>query len=126
MALTKTQDLISFEIVSVKPLRIKHCVKGDGGLCGATFVDQAFREMLEAAISKDKWSKLSPEDVASMMDRDWENGIKRIFDDTDANRTWPVTVPHSAWEGKRTFGKTKYSDDKGEVPLECGKLKFER
>ncbi|KAL2016086.1 hypothetical protein VTK56DRAFT_4293 [Thermocarpiscus australiensis] len=47
-----TVDLISYEVVGIEPMVVKECVKGQGGLCGAVFVDEAFLEVLKEKFGK--------------------------------------------------------------------------
>ncbi|KAI0396996.1 hypothetical protein F5Y17DRAFT_471065 [Xylariaceae sp. FL0594] len=57
-----TVDLISFQVRATEPqLLIDEVVEGNGGLCGATFLDQAFEKYLE------------------IMTFAWERGIKRNY-----------------------------------------------
>ncbi|GKU05177.1 hsp70 protein [Fusarium langsethiae] len=50
-----TVDLISYEIESVDPFVVKECVKGDGGLCGAVFLDQNFLNLIKEKTGPRPW-----------------------------------------------------------------------
>lgn len=62
-------------------------MEGKGGLCGASFLDQAFLECLDKKIERKKrsdrtlksWKQLDEEDKNRIMDINWERGIKRYY-----------------------------------------------
>ncbi|KAI9166988.1 Heat shock 70 kDa protein 12B [Paramyrothecium foliicola] len=71
-----TVDIITYTVVSTNPLVVKESIRGDGALCGAIFLDEAFQKLLRRKISRDVWQKLGNEGVARIMNDDWENCIK--------------------------------------------------
>lgn len=90
-------------------------------MCGAIFVDGAFEAMLKTTLG-DKWQRLSDESKKVMMNKEWEFGIKRLFD--DSQKEWSVQIPPEALSNSR-FKRNKF-DEKGEVPMKGGQLKFRR
>ena len=49
-----------------------------GGLCGAIFVDEAFKEVLKKKFGK-KWTKMQESSRRDLLFNQWETGIKRKF-----------------------------------------------
>ncbi|KAK0672629.1 hypothetical protein QBC41DRAFT_380636 [Cercophora samala] len=88
-----TVDLISYDMVSVSPAKVKECVKGQGDLCGAVFVDAAFAEILKDKFGDKRWKKLGDESRGRLLHDQWEHGIKSQFD--GSKREWKFTMP---WE----------------------------
>ncbi|GAB1319160.1 Actin-like ATPase domain-containing protein [Madurella fahalii] len=86
-----TVDLISYEVVSIAPMVIKECVQGQGGLCGAVFVDEAFVDVLNHKLGSKKWAKLSADSRHRLLHDEWEHGIKPAFDGRD--KTWKLNMP---------------------------------
>jgi len=109
-----TVDLISYEVVSIGPMTVKECVKGQGkyrhgvqhlmlvstlsnlslspgGLCGAVFVDEGFLELLERKFTKTKWNKMNKDTRTRLLHDEWEHGIKPQFDQRE--RTWKIAMP---------------------------------
>ncbi|KAF2973206.1 hypothetical protein GQX73_g304 [Xylaria multiplex] len=85
-----TVDLISFRVKSIKPrLLLEEVVEGEGALCGATFLDQAFLSCLEKKVRQMKqnernmksWQQMHPEEKRRIMNTVWEKGIKRKYYD---------------------------------------------
>ncbi|KAI1283544.1 hypothetical protein F5Y07DRAFT_394448 [Xylaria sp. FL0933] len=85
-----TVDLISFRAKSVQPeLVLEEVVEGEGALCGATFLDQAFLKCIEKKIrqrkSKDKnlrsWQQLHELERERIVDIEWEKYLKRDYYD---------------------------------------------
>jgi hypothetical protein len=105
-----TADLISYEVVSISPMVVKECVKGQGtsqlrfhhlpaatadfglgSLCGAVFVDEAFVNILQREFGWKRWCKMPAETLHRLVHDEWENGIKTSFDGREA--TWKIAVP---------------------------------
>ena len=95
------QDMISYKVISPKPMTVQECVEGKGKMCGAIFVDEAFVNILRAILGE-KWDRLSAAGKKSMINTEWEHGIKRVFDDSERDKVWNVTIPHEAF-AKNTF-----------------------
>ncbi|KAI0490838.1 hypothetical protein F4859DRAFT_508633 [Xylaria cf. heliscus] len=86
----KTQDLVSFRVKATQPqLVLEEVVEGEGGLCGATFLDQAFLACLEKKVQQKKWTDRNLKSWQQMhelerkriIDIVWERGIKRKYYD---------------------------------------------
>lgn len=89
-------------------------------MCGAIFVDEAFETMLRCTLG-DKWKRMSTSSRKTLINNEWEFGIKRLYD--DSNKEWNVTVPVEAFAKGFKFGG-RFDDKKGQVPLKAGQLKF--
>ncbi|KAI0431929.1 hypothetical protein F5Y09DRAFT_354444 [Xylaria sp. FL1042] len=85
-----TVDLISFRVRSTKPkLVLEEIVEGNGALCGATFLDQAFLACIERNIGQKKqdnkstksWQQLHKRERDRIVNNVWEKGIKRRYYD---------------------------------------------
>ncbi|KAK7914963.1 actin-like ATPase domain-containing protein [Apiospora marii] len=90
-----TVDIICYEVVEPAPkLKIRECTEGTGDLCGATFLDQAFREYLVGTVGKSTWDALSPRQKIDIMEATWEDNIKPDFTpDVQEAGAWPVNIP---------------------------------
>lgn len=65
-----------------------------GKLCGATFVDERFRDLLRQKISSSTWERLGEDKIAQLMNNEWENGIKSQF--SGDGRKWSIQAPISS------------------------------
>ncbi|KAI1065452.1 hypothetical protein LB507_000129 [Fusarium sp. FIESC RH6] len=88
-----TVDLISYVFESTSPLVIKECVKGDGGLCGGVFLDEAFVKLVRRESPQGTWGSVSKTDEKKFLNDLWEHGIKPQFE--NQQRSWPVDLPES-------------------------------
>ncbi|KAL2132597.1 hypothetical protein VTI74DRAFT_3620 [Chaetomium olivicolor] len=66
-----TVDLISYEMVDIAPMVVKECVKVQGGLCGAVFVDEAFLGFLKEKFGKEAWIKMETETRQRLVHDQW-------------------------------------------------------
>ncbi|KAL7909218.1 actin-like ATPase domain-containing protein [Trichoderma velutinum] len=89
-----TVDIISYTVTSKDPMKVKESVRGDGKLCGATFVDERFRFLLKSKIPLPSWERLGEDGVARLMNAEWENGIKPQF--CNDGRDWTIQMPVSS------------------------------
>ncbi|KAL6696176.1 actin-like ATPase domain-containing protein [Trichoderma pleuroticola] len=89
-----TVDIITYTITSKNPMKVKESVRGDGKLCGATFVDERFRLLLKSKIPLSSWERLGEDGVARLMNAEWENGIKPQF--RNDGRDWTIQIPVSS------------------------------
>ncbi|XEU97891.1 hypothetical protein FSHL1_003178 [Fusarium sambucinum] len=109
-----TVDLISYEIESVDPFIVKECVKGDGGLCGAAFLDENFMNLIKNKSGLVAWKNVSKVDEKRFLNDEWEHTIKEQFG-RNMGRTWLVCLPESCsiqdQRGKRRKTLTITSDD---------------
>lgn len=74
-----TVDLISYVVEGLQPLRVKECVMGDGGLCGAIFLDEEFERHIRIRVGRIQYEKLSKRAKANMR-WDFDRGLKRSFE----------------------------------------------
>nr|POE77908.1 hypothetical protein CFP56_09551 [Quercus suber] len=120
------QDIISYTVLNVDPVGLQECVEGQGALCGAVRIDEAFLSMVKANLGEPRWEKTSTEDRKIMMYNEWENGIKRRYDDSD--RDWTVSLPAIAFKGRSVLhGFSRRMDvSSAEVPMQSGQLKLAR
>ncbi|KAK7426412.1 hypothetical protein QQZ08_007167 [Neonectria magnoliae] len=91
-----TVDLISYVIESVDPFSVKECVQGEGGLCGAVFLDEGFINLIKQKVSPNAWDRLSKQEQKKFLNDEWEDGIKQQF--TDQQRRWLVELPEVCGE----------------------------
>ncbi|KAI1749158.1 hypothetical protein F4782DRAFT_533771 [Xylaria castorea] len=75
-----TVDIISYKVEKLEPMIVSECVEGDGALCGATFVDNAFRSLMEQRVGHKAWKNMGISAIRKMMNNEWEHGIKKDFD----------------------------------------------
>ncbi|KAK7961949.1 uncharacterized protein PG986_002774 [Apiospora aurea] len=91
-----TVDIISYEVVKVKPeVKVKECTVGTGGLCGATFLDQAFFNHFLGIVGRLTWDKYDARRQKSIMNNGWEQLIKPGFDGTGGPWVMDVDGPVS-------------------------------
>ncbi|KAI0457938.1 hypothetical protein F5B21DRAFT_512378 [Xylaria acuta] len=85
-----TVDLVSLRVKATQPqLVLEEVVEGEGALCGATFLDQAFLVCLEKKVQQKKqtdrnlksWQQMHEEERKRIVDIVWEKGIKRNYYD---------------------------------------------
>ncbi|THY76437.1 actin-like ATPase domain-containing protein [Aureobasidium pullulans] len=68
-----TVDLISIEVVSLDPLRIKECAAGTGGICGSGMLNMRFEEHVKA-----RMGVASFEDYCEKNPRDWARCVEHF------------------------------------------------
>jgi hypothetical protein len=98
-----------------------------GKLCGAIFLDEEFEKFIRQVIGK-KWTELSQGSIKKLMNNEWENGIKRSFDD-DEKKTWTVTVPveyFSSLTFRTRISRHPLDNNSGEVPMSSGQFSLSR
>jgi len=118
-------DIISYEIESTTPVILKECVEGDGKLCGAIFLDEEFEKFIRQTMGK-TWTELSQGSIKKLMNDEWENGIKRSFDD-DEKKTWTVSVPPEYFSSFRTrMSRHPLERSRGDVPMSSGQFRLSR
>lgn len=117
LATNHTQDLVSYEVLSVEPMRVKEFVKGEGGMCGAIFIDEQFEAQVKRTLGK-RWTQMSPASRKRVVDSQWENGIKRNFDGSDEE--WTVALPADVFSRKDIL--LRRDSVRGEVPVKNGQL----
>ncbi|KAK4079303.1 hypothetical protein Trihar35433_408 [Trichoderma harzianum] len=109
-----TVDVITYTVIQTDPIRVEESVKGDGKLCGATFLDDLFLTALRNKINKISPNAFKVLEESGGLNRiihnDWENGIKPQFRNT--NQHWLVQMPSSGSNRKRTHDQFRFSDIK--------------
>ncbi|KAI3575325.1 hypothetical protein IWW34DRAFT_703335 [Fusarium oxysporum f. sp. albedinis] len=73
------RDLITYKIEKLGPLIMSESVKGDGGLCGAMFLDERFLKLLKETIPFEAQKRLDKQTFHRIMESDWEGGLKSSF-----------------------------------------------
>lgn len=97
-------------------MEVQDCVQGSGKMCGAILIDEAFESMLRSTLG-DKWTRMSRASRKTIINQDWEHGLKKQYDDTE--RPWDITVPTDAFRSS-IFSLHPFDDNKGQVPLKRG------
>lgn len=98
-----TVDLISYEIISLCPLRLEESVPGTGALCGGAFLNMRFHECVKARMGQDAFESMcqrKPKSWAVAL-KYFEDYVKRSFDPSDSqddfdNGTYNVPLPGAA------------------------------
>ncbi|KAI3394024.1 hypothetical protein diail_3288 [Diaporthe ilicicola] len=92
-----TVDIICYKKIAkggISHLQLEEAAPGDGALCGAMFLDEAFEALLLDKLSaQDK--KIKSEDPSAwraLLSEQWQHGIKRSFVWKNKGRNWPVTL----------------------------------
>ncbi|KAK1574456.1 uncharacterized protein LY79DRAFT_593272 [Colletotrichum navitas] len=87
-----TVDLISYEVLSLKPMVVREAIKGDGELCGGVFLDEAFVNLIKDKVTAQAWDNVPKDEAANVLNGDWEHGIKQQFDG-QKDRQWHIKLP---------------------------------
>lgn len=66
-----TVDLIAYEIISLKPLRVEESAVGTGGLCGSALLNYRFEEHVKTQLGEAKF-----EEMRVMKVKTWQTGLK--------------------------------------------------
>ncbi|KAJ0162374.1 Chaperone protein HscA -like protein [Colletotrichum tanaceti] len=91
-----TVDVISYTVTSERPFKLEECVPGDGKLAGAFQIDQAFEAHLRGK-SKLKITSLSASDYNQFIQKEWELGAKRTFNNASEPRFFNLHPPSKAY-----------------------------
>ncbi|PTB65357.1 hypothetical protein BBK36DRAFT_1205073 [Trichoderma citrinoviride] len=86
-----TVDVITYTVINQTPMKVQESVRGDGKLCGATFVDERFRTLLKSKMAWTTWEQLGEDGIARLINNEWENGIKPQF--CNDGRNWTIQIP---------------------------------
>ncbi|KAF5607820.1 hsp70 family chaperone [Fusarium pseudoanthophilum] len=103
-----TVDLITYEIESIDPIRMREAVLGQGELCGGVFIDEAFERRCRERLGL-TWKALSRGGKNEIMKESWEYSIKPQFKTGNPDKVYTVTLPNEMSDIKETF--TKVFDD---------------
>ncbi|OCL12175.1 actin-like ATPase domain-containing protein [Glonium stellatum] len=95
-----TVDIITYKVMGTDPIMLKEIVEGKGRLCGAIFPDKEFENFMKMKVRGKTWQKLSQSSIKSMVNNEWEHGIKRNYDGSD--RIFTVSLP-TGWTSGRLF-----------------------
>lgn len=107
-----TIDIITYEVQSTMPFKIKESVTGDGKLSGAFLVDEAFEQHMKTR-KKLKLSSLPEAEYNMFVRREWEYGSKRVFTGEDNPPQFFLRTPSKAFgkmailRGKDQFALTR-------------------
>lgn len=103
-----TVDVISYTVISIRPFRVKECVPGQGKLCGAVRVDEAFEAHLTGKTNL-RLQSISRSEYNTFVIDDWERGAKRNFSNAHDPQNFHLRPPMRAyrardrWKGKDYF-----------------------
>ncbi|KID99979.1 actin-like ATPase domain-containing protein, partial [Metarhizium majus ARSEF 297] len=89
-----TVDIITYKIHKPLMSSIRESVPGDGRLCGAVRLDEAFARLLRTKMPMNVLKALSPAERQRLMYDNWETGIKPGF--ANDERSWTVRIPFCA------------------------------
>ncbi|GKT48245.1 chaperone protein DnaK [Colletotrichum spaethianum] len=95
-----TVDLISYEVLSLKPMVVREAVKGDGDLCGGVFLDKAFVDLIKEKVTSKAWEKVPKDEAANFLNIDWEHGVKQQFD--GQVQDWQIKLPPECVTNRRS------------------------
>ncbi|THW78269.1 actin-like ATPase domain-containing protein, partial [Aureobasidium pullulans] len=85
-----TTDLISFEVVSLTPLKVREAAPGMGALCGGVYLNRRFEDLVRSRMGSDKFDafrKRKPQSWPIAI-RFFEDYVKRNFDPKDSQDEW--------------------------------------
>lgn len=99
-------------------MEVREFVKGEGGMCGAIFIDEQFEAQVKRTLGK-RWTQMSPASRKRVVDSQWENGIKRNFDGREQELT--VALPADVFSRKDVILGRRDSV-KADLPLKNGQL----
>ncbi|KAF7563125.1 hypothetical protein G7046_g1025 [Stylonectria norvegica] len=87
-----TVDLIAYQIMSLKPLRVEESAVGTGGLCGSAFLNYRFEEHVRGRLGQSRFDemKLKKGKTWQMGLRYFEEFVKRNFNEDEHQE---VNVP---------------------------------
>ncbi|KAL8792665.1 MAG: hypothetical protein Q9195_004725 [Heterodermia aff. obscurata] len=74
-----TVDLISYQVVSLVPLQLEECAKGDGDKCGSVYLDLAFERHIRTLVGEEQYSAIHEKRRKRML-QEFEMSVKRCFD----------------------------------------------
>ncbi|XXH01908.1 hypothetical protein Hte_008270 [Hypoxylon texense] len=94
-----TVDLITYEVLSSKPLTVREATEGTGGLCGGIFIDEAFERICKNRLGR-KWGRLSKLGNRDLMKGEWEYAIKPQFRVSYSGKEYTVEIPAEVFPNK--------------------------
>ncbi|RSL74411.1 hypothetical protein CEP53_000242 [Fusarium sp. AF-6] len=110
-----TVDVISYTVVSNNPFRLKECVKGEGGLCGAVQIDEAFEAHLLGK-NRLKLDSLNASEYNTLVVEGWERGVKRTFTNAETPTEFSLRLPMKAFKTRdKLRNRDHFSVNRSEV-----------
>ncbi|RPB17468.1 actin-like ATPase domain-containing protein [Morchella conica CCBAS932] len=107
-----TVDLISYEILSLSPnISVKECAGGKGELCGSTFLNQRFEDLVISRAGKQNFDKMKTRSLNRML-REFDQSLKRNFTNAEDDDEFVCAAGGLP--------------DKPEAGIECGEFTFTR
>ncbi|PHH68703.1 hypothetical protein CDD80_7336 [Ophiocordyceps camponoti-rufipedis] len=110
-----TVDIISYKCHRESPMQLQESVKGDGKLCGAIFLDERFRDLIQQRIPPATQRRMGRDGMQQFITQAWEQGIKiQTRSDVagvDVPFPWGTAAEEDVKCSKMTFSK----DDIGEI-----------
>ncbi|KAH0612446.1 uncharacterized protein H6S33_010498 [Morchella sextelata] len=87
-----TVDLISYEIVSLSPsISVKECASGKGELCGSTFLNQRFENLVISRAGKQNFDKMKTRSLNRML-KEFDQSLKRNFTNAEDDDEFVCTA----------------------------------
>lgn len=88
------QDLISYELVSRHPFKVKECTTGTGEACGAVFVTRNFEKLLHERLGPHSQKVLTPKRMMEAV-RNFDGNLKLNFDpyDESCDKEFEIPLP---------------------------------
>jgi hypothetical protein len=88
------QDLISYELVSRRPFKVKECTRGTGEACGAIFLTRNFEKLLHERLGPHSQEVLTRKRMIDAV-KNFEGNLKLNFDryDPDCGTEFEIPLP---------------------------------
>ncbi|RPA91803.1 actin-like ATPase domain-containing protein [Choiromyces venosus 120613-1] len=86
-----TVDVISYTITKKSPLEVVECVKGTGGMCGSTVLNERFEDLVRRRIGN-RFDKMKPEGRIHMM-KQFNDILKPGFTDSEDEDIFTCSIP---------------------------------
>ncbi|PNP78141.1 hypothetical protein FNYG_08458 [Fusarium nygamai] len=112
-----TVDLITYEIESIDPIRMREAVLGKGELCGGVFINEVFERKCRERLGP-TWKALNRGGKNEIMKESWEYAIKPQFKTGNPDK---VTLPNEMISNKP---KQRFHDTTKEPFIKRGKIHF--
>ncbi|KAI9764080.1 MAG: hypothetical protein M1840_008884 [Geoglossum simile] len=78
-----TVDLISYELTSIAPFKLRELVPGDGGMAGSLILNKKFEEYMERIVGEEQFTRLQPSDSFRRGMQTFDEETKRKFRSID-------------------------------------------
>ncbi|KAM6527538.1 hypothetical protein FSOLCH5_003604 [Fusarium solani] len=115
-----TVDLITYEIESIDPVRMREAVEGQGELCGGVFVDEAFERSCRERLDP-TWKALSRGGKNEIMKDVWEYNIKPQFNTGNPEQEYIARLPSEMFSNRP---KQRLDDTTKEPVIKRGRIHF--